>query len=118
MRLHCAYMQVHSGPLRGAPRQPWGMENPSGYNLGWLGTTLQCLMVVSSGHGGQHRIVYSDLVGYHTSDIRLLWTITPNPPPPPTQTPFLPPPPPVSDFPPPVSPPISDLSHCHHTLEV
>ena len=60
------------------------------------------------------RIVYSDLVGYQTSDIRLLWTITP----PPTPTPFLPPPP-VSDFaPPPVSPPISDLSHCHHTLEV
>ena len=28
------------------------------------------------------------------------------------------PPPPVSNFPPPVSPPISDLSHCHHTLEV
>ena len=26
------------------------------------------------------RIVYSDLVGYQTSDIRLLWTITPNPP--------------------------------------
>ena len=64
--------------------------------------------------------VYSDLVGYQTSHIRLLWTITPNPPPP-TPTPFLPPPPPVSDFappPPPVSPPISDLSHCHHTLEV
>ena len=59
--------------------------------------------------------VYSDLVGYQTSDIRLLWTITP---PPPTPTPFLPPPP-VSDCaPPPVSPPISDLSHCHHTLEV
>ena len=61
--------------------------------------------------------VYSDLVGYQTSDIRLLWTITP----PPTPTPFLPLPP-VSDFapppPPPVSPPISDLSHCHHTLEV
>ena len=26
--------------------------------------------------------MYSDLVGYQTSDIRLLWTITPNPPPP------------------------------------
>ena len=26
------------------------------------------------------RIVYSDLVGYQTSDIRLLWTITPPPP--------------------------------------
>ena len=64
------------------------------------------------------RIVYSDLVGYQTSDIRLLWTITP---PPPTPTPFLTPPPPVSDFappPPPCPPPISDLSHCHHTLEV
>ena len=63
--------------------------------------------------------VYSDLVGYQTSDIRLLWTITPKPPPP-TPTPFLTPPPPVSDFtpPPPCPPPISDLSHCHHTLEV
>ena len=61
------------------------------------------------------RIVYSDVAGYQTSDIRLLWTITPPPPP---QHPFYPPPP-VSDFaPPPVSPPISDLSHCHHTLEV
>ena len=69
------------------------------------------------GHGWPS-YVYSDLVGYQTSDIRLLWTITPNPPPPP-QHPFYPPP--VSDFappPPPVSPPISDLSHCHHTLEV
>ena len=37
--------------------------------------------------------MYSDLVGYQTSDIRLLWTITPNPPPP-TPTPFLTPPPP------------------------
>ena len=32
MRLHSAYMQVHSGPLGGAPRRPCGMENPSGYN--------------------------------------------------------------------------------------
>ena len=64
--------------------------------------------------------VYSDLVGYQTSDIRLLWTITPNPPPP-TPTPFLPPPPlrcQTSPPPPPCPPPISDLSHCHHTLEV
>ena len=36
--------------------------------------------------------VYSDLVGYQTSEIRLLWTITPNSPPPP-QHPFYPPPP-------------------------
>ena len=40
MRLHSAYMQVHSGPLGGAPRRPWGMENPSGFNRCWLGTTL------------------------------------------------------------------------------
>ena len=61
---------------------------------------------------------YSDLVGYQTSDIRLLWTITPNPPPPHPNT-LSNPPPPVSDFaPPPVSPLISYLSHCHHTLEV
>ena len=67
------------------------------------------------------RIVYSDLVGYQTSDIRLLWTITPNPPPPPPHPNTLshPPPPPCQTSPPPpVSPPISDLSHCHHTLEV
>ena len=31
--------------------------------------------------------VCSNLVGYQTSNIRLLWTITPNPPPPP-QHPF------------------------------
>ena len=34
---------------------------------------------------GYFRIVYSDLVGYQASDIRLLWTIitqTMNPPPP------------------------------------
>ena len=36
-------------------------------------------------------------------------------PSPPTPTPFLPPH--VKPLPP-VSPPISDLSHCHHTLEV
>ena len=54
MRPHSAYMQVHSGPLGGAPRRPWGMENPYGYNWCWLGTTLQCLLVVSGGHGGQH----------------------------------------------------------------
>ena len=53
MRLHSAYMQVHSGPLGGAPRRPWGMANPSGYNWCWLGTTLQCLLVLSGGHGGQ-----------------------------------------------------------------
>ena len=53
MRTHSAYMQVHSGPLGGAPRRPWGMENPAGYSWCWLGTTLQCLPVASSGHGGQ-----------------------------------------------------------------
>ena len=50
------------------------------------------------------RIVYSDLVGYQTSDIRLLWTITPNPPTPP-QHPFYPPPPPCQTSPPPRVPP-------------
>ena len=67
--------------------------------------------------GGGGSYVYSDLVGYQTSDISLLWTITPNPPPPP-QHPFYPPPPCQTSPPPPVSPPICDLSHCHHTLEV
>ena len=32
MKLHSAYMQVHSGPLGGAPRRPWGIQNPQGYN--------------------------------------------------------------------------------------
>ena len=54
MRPHSAYMQVHSGPLVGAPRRPWGMENLYRYNWCWLGTTLQCLLVASGGHGGQH----------------------------------------------------------------
>ena len=54
MRPLSAYMQVLSGPLGGAPRRPWGMENPHGYNWCWLGTTLQCLLVVSGGHEGQH----------------------------------------------------------------
>ena len=54
MRPRSAYMQVHSGPLGGAPRRPWGMEIPYGYNWSWLGTTLQCLFVASGGHGGQH----------------------------------------------------------------
>ena len=54
MRPHSAYMQVHSGPLGGALRRPWGMENPYGYNWCWLGTTPQCLLVASGGHGGQH----------------------------------------------------------------
>ena len=53
-RLHSAYVQVHSGALGGAPRRPWGMENPLGYNQCWLGTTLQCLLVASGGHGAQH----------------------------------------------------------------
>ena len=53
-RLQPAHMQVHSGPLGGAPRRSWGIENPPGYNWCWLGTTLQCLLVVSGGHGGQH----------------------------------------------------------------
>ena len=85
---------------------------PRGFGGTWCGAGAQSKWC--------RRIVYSDLVGYQTSDIRLLWTITPNPPPPPTPTPFLPPPPPcrTSPPPPPVSPPISDLSHCHHTLEV
>ena len=63
--------------------------------------------------------MYSDLVGYQTSGIKLLWTITPTPPPP-TPTPFLTPPPlcQTSPPPPPCPPPISNLSHCHHTLEV
>ena len=30
------------------------MENPHGYNWCWLGTTLQCLLVASGGHEGQH----------------------------------------------------------------
>ena len=63
------------------------------------------------------KIVYSDLVGYQTSDIRLLWTITPNPPPPHPNT-LSTPPPPCQTSPPPRVPPISNLSHCHHTLEV
>ena len=54
MRPLSAYMQVHSGPLGGAPRRPWGMENPHGYNWCWLGTTLQCVLVASGGHEGQH----------------------------------------------------------------
>ena len=54
MRSHFAYMQVHSGPLGGAPRRPWGMENPYGYNWCCLGTTLQCLLVASGAHGEQH----------------------------------------------------------------
>ena len=39
---------------------------------------------------------------------------------PPTPTPFLTPPPLCQTLPPPppCPPPISDLSHCHHTLEV
>ena len=62
---------------------------------------------------------YSNQMGYQTSEFRLLWTITPNPHPPP-QHPFSPPPPPVSDFapPPPHVPPNIKLVHCHHTLEV
>ena len=54
MRPHSAYMQVHSGPLGGAPQRPWGMENPYGYKWSWLGTTLQCLLMASGAHGGQH----------------------------------------------------------------
>ena len=54
MRPHSAYMQVHSGPVGGAPRRPWGTENPYGYNWCWLGTTMQSLLVASGGHGGQH----------------------------------------------------------------
>ena len=51
-RLHSAYVQVHSGPLGGAPRRLWGMENAQGYNWCWLGTTLQCCRwrVVDTGH--------------------------------------------------------------------
>ena len=30
------------------------MENRHGYNWCWLGTTLQCLLVASGGHEGQH----------------------------------------------------------------
>ena len=49
--------------------------------------------------------VYSDLVGYQTSDIRLLWTITPNPPTPHPNTLSNPPPPLCQTFPPPPCPP-------------
>ena len=48
--------------------------------------------------------MYSDLVGYQTSDIRLLWTITPNPPPPHPNTLSHPPPPPCQTSPPPPPP--------------
>ena len=62
--------------------------------------------------GEAPRIVYSDLVGYQTSDSTFM---DHHPPPPPPQHPFYPPPPPPpcqTSPPPPVSPPISDLSHC------
>ena len=105
-----------------------GMRSPNRIQVhcdkGWSTIPWVGLKGSSCDHGGGNRIVYSNLVGYQTSDIRLLWTITPNPPPPPPapQHPFyLPPPPPpcqTSPPPPPVSPSISDLSHCHLTLEV
>ena len=60
---------------------------------------------------------YSNQMGYQTSDFRLLWTITPNPPPHP-QHPFYPPPPVTLRPPPPHVPPNIKLVHCHHTLEV
>ena len=50
-------------------------------------------------NGWRRSYGYSNQMGYQTSDFRLLWTITPNPPP--TPTPFLPPPPPCQTSPPP-----------------
>ena len=39
MKLHSAYMQVHSGPLGGAPRQPWGKirKGTTGVGLASMG---------------------------------------------------------------------------------
>ena len=90
-----------------------GGAEPDRTNCGVAAWTAACSHLVRDSY------VYSDLVGYQTSDIRLLWTITPTPPPHPN-TLSTPPPPPcqTSPPPPPVSPPISGLSHCHHTLEV
>ena len=93
---------------------------------GWASTATPQAPVLFNTRALHASYGYSNQMGYQTSDFRLLWTITPNPPPPtpfltppPTPTPFLtPPPPPCQTSPPPVSPPISDLSHCHHTLEV
>ena len=68
--------------------------------------------------------VYSNQMGYHTSDFRLLWAISPclpNPPPH-TPTPFLNPPSQVSHFaPPPRAPPNIRLvalspTSCHRQL--
>ena len=68
----------------------------------WMPRIRDCMPVVV-----QRSYVYSDLVGYQTSDIRLLWTITPKAPPPPTPTPFLTPPPPLCQTSPPPPPPVS-----------
>ena len=57
-----------------------------------LARRLVCSGLVVSSYG------YSNQMGYQTSDFRLLWTITPNPPP---QHPFYPPPPPCQTSTPP-----------------
>ena len=74
MTLHSSYMQVHSGPLGGAPRWPWGMENPSGYNWCWLGTTVQCLLVVLVDmEDNTHNTLMMGVYGGHCG--RTLWHI-------------------------------------------
>ena len=45
----------------------------------WGRGTCLAMLQGSGGGGGGNRIVYSDLVGYQTSDIRLLWTIITKP---------------------------------------
>ena len=51
--LHSACIQVHNGPLGGAPHRPYGMANPLRDTWCWLGTTLQCLLVASGRPGPQ-----------------------------------------------------------------
>ena len=59
MKLHSAYMQVHSGPLEGAPRQPWGMEKPQGRTTGVGNTYLWHLM------GMEHNIHNAWMMGVY-----------------------------------------------------
>ena len=42
------------GPHGGALHRPCGIANPPGHDLCWLDTTLQCLLLASSGRGIQH----------------------------------------------------------------
>ena len=72
MRLHSAYMQVHSGPLGGAPRRPWGMGNPTATTgVGWVPCCSASWWRLVHMEDSRHNALMRGVSGGHCG--RMLW---------------------------------------------